>query len=271
MLRRALNSLLLAVAAACGAQPPETLVIATTTSVQNSGLLDVLLPAYREATIRVHATGSGRALQMLADGAAAFAISHAPLMELQFLAEHHGWQYQKIAYNQFVIVGPAADPAGIRAAPDAVTAFRQIAASRSFFVSRGDQSGTHEREQTFWQAANIVPGEWLLISGRGMAQALRHADEKQGYTLSDQATFWQLESDISLITLFDKDPRLINTYAMVYRNSDPQSASFARWLNGAGRQIIEGFLVRGRRAFATWPPDCPSNTPEATPCQERPR
>jgi tungstate transport system substrate-binding protein len=255
------------VIAGCTGVRQPALVIATTTSVQNSGLLEVLLPSYRAATVNVHATGSGRALEMLADGEAAFVISHAPRMEQQLLATHPAWRYQKIAYNHFVVVGPSSDPARVGEARDAVTAFQRIAKSGAGFVSRGDQSGTHEREQELWAAAGIVPGDWLLTSGRGMALALRHADDKQAYTLSDQATFWQLEQRLSLKMLFADDPRLINTYAMLYRADDAEAEAFAHWLNDIGRRIIADFRVQGRPGFTVWPANCAADKPAALPCR----
>ena len=135
---------------ACPTSEPTKLVLATTTSVQNSGLLSTLLPAVERDTrivVLVHAAGSGRALAMLADGTADIVISHAPEAEQRLLADQPGWSYRKFAYNHFVIVGPPADPARIATTSDALEAFRRIVDSQSRFVSRADQSGTHEREE----------------------------------------------------------------------------------------------------------------------------
>ena len=131
--------------------------VATTTSVQNSGLLEALLPHFTDATVRVHAAGSGRSLEMLADGIVDLVISHAPETETRYLADHPGWLYRKLAFNRFVIVGPRADPAMIRQAGDALEAFRRIAGAPVTFVSRGDSSGTHERELMLWKAAGVTP------------------------------------------------------------------------------------------------------------------
>ena len=186
-------------AASCSGEPA-SLDIATTTSVQHSGLLEALIPHFSGATVRIHAAGSGRALAMLADGIVDLVISHAPEAEARFLAEHAAWVYRKIAYNGFVVVGPAGDPARVREARDVVDAFRMIAATRAVFVSRGDESGTHERERSLWKAAGVQPDQaQMRISGQGMAVTLRQTDEQQGYTLSDQATFWQLEHQIGLV------------------------------------------------------------------------
>ncbi len=252
--------------AACAPSSPR-LVIATTTSVQNSGLLGVLLPAYEAAAIDVHAVGSGLALNMLANGEVALVISHAPALEARLLAAHADWRYQKIAFNRFVIVGPTNDPARIAGVPDPVRAFQQIAAARAAFVSRGDQSGTHEREQALWAAAQVTPGDWLLISGSGMAQALRHADAKPAYTLSDEGTFWQLEKQLSLRSFPSNDPLLMNTYALLYRSGDAGAQALGRWLSqDNGRQIIQNYRVQERAPFTVWPDGCPGATPEAMPC-----
>ena len=245
------------------------MTLATTTSVQNSGLLDVLLPAYHDAVVRVHAAGSGRALAMLADGDADLVISHAPDAETRQLAAHPGWTYTKLAFNRFIIVGPPDDPAGVRGAPDAAEAFRRIARSSAPFVSRGDQSGTHERELSLWASAGQSPtAARLLVSGRGMAQALRHAEEMRAYTLSDEATFWQLEHELSLEQLFDRDPRLLNTYAVIDAKRNDHAAALASWLlTGEGRTLIGSYRVQDRPAFTVWPAGCPGERPSALPCE----
>lgn len=255
-------------APACRTPAAPSLDIATTTSVQNSGLLATLLPAYAGATVRVHATGSGRALEMLATGDAALVISHAPEAEARYLAKHPDWAYRKFAFNRFVIVGPPGDPAGVKSAATAIAAFRQIAAN-STFVSRGDQSGTHERELSLWKAAGMTPpADRLLISGRGMALALRHADEKQAYTLSDEATFRQLQPQLSLLELFGGDPRLLNTYSVIYPRGQSLPAAFAEWLHGGpGRSIISAYRIADRPAFTVWPAGCAGDQPSALPCE----
>src|SRR5688572_23390921 len=254
--------------AACTPAGRPAIDIATTTSVQNSGLLDYLLPHFEDAQVRVHAAGSGRSLEMLADGIVDLVISHAPETEARYLADHPGWLYRKLAFNRFVIVGPRADPAGIREAGDALEAFRRIAGSPVTFVSRGDSSGTHERELMLWKAAGVAPPpERLLVSGRSMAVALRHAQERQGYTLSDEATFWQLERQLDLVVLFDGDARLLNTYAVIHPRNNQTAGAFAEWLSrGGGRERIERYQIQGRVAFTVWPRSCPDNTPALPPC-----
>jgi tungstate transport system substrate-binding protein len=243
-----------AASAGCESSRPSALDIATTSSVQNSGLLDALLPAYREQTgtdVRVHAAGSGRALQMMAEGLVQLVISHAPDAEASALARHSEWVRYELAHNQFVIVGPSSDPAGVRVAADAADAFRRIAHSQVPFVSRADQSGTHERETSLWHAAGIrPPPERLIASGRGMALALRHTDELRAYTLSDDATYRQFENALELQLLYEGDARLLNRYAVVYPSSDAAANRLASWLVGnEGRERIGGFTIGGRAMF----------------------
>jgi tungstate transport system substrate-binding protein len=253
---------------ACAHPSRPTLDIATTTSVQNSGLLESLLPAYAPALVRVQLAGSGRALKMMGDGAVDLVISHAPDAEAQALAAHPDWVYHKLAFNHFLIVGPPADPAGIRSASDAADAFRRIARTEVTFVSRGDQSGTHERERALWRDAGTTPeSSRLLTSGQGMAVTLRQADDRRAYTLSDDATFRQLEKQLELVPLFMSDPRLLNTYAVVYRPTNAIATAFANWLiGGAGRLRIAQYQAGGRRAFTVWPTACPANAPADQPC-----
>jgi tungstate transport system substrate-binding protein len=254
--------------AGCTPATRPTIDIATTTSVQNSGLLDHLLPHFEPAEVRVHAAGSGRSLEMLADGVVDLVISHAPETEARYLATHADWRYRKLASNWFIIVGPRDDSARVGDAADALDAFRRIAAAPVAFVSRGDESGTHEREQTFWRSSGVAPAPGrLIVSGRGMAQALRHADEVDGYTLSDDATFRQLQRQLDLVAFAIGDARLLNTYAVIH----PQNASAERladWLlNGDGRKRIAEFEIEGRAGFAIWPQSCPGVSPDAQPCE----
>lgn len=261
------RALVVIVIASC-ARAPKSLDIATTTSVQNSGLLETLLPHFLEAAVRVHAAGSGRALAMLADGIVDLVISHAPETEARFLADYPAWAYRKFAYNRFVVVGPPGDPARVREAGDVVDAFRKIAASRAVFVSRGDESGTHERERSLWKAAGLEPDQaQLRVSGQGMAMTLRQTDEQQGYTLSDEATFWQIEQQVGLVTLFEGDPRLLNAYAVVYPQANDTAKDFAAWLaEGEGRRRVSAYRVQGRVPFTVWPGGCPAETATALPC-----
>jgi tungstate transport system substrate-binding protein len=244
--------------------------MATTTSVQNSGLLAHLLPRFeRESgiSVRVHAAGSGRALQMLADGAVDAVISHAPEAEQRMLVRHADWSYRKIAHSWFAVVGPSADPARVRGSADVGAALQRIADSGQKFVSRGDESGTHERERALWKAAGRQPAHpQLIVSGAGMAQALRHADAARAYVLTDVPTFRQLAEGLDLQILFETDARLLNSYAVISAGAANANA-FAAWLSGPdGRTAIASFTISGRSAFTPWPADCPGTQPDHSPC-----
>ena len=269
-LRRLVCTILAGLVVGCAEQPqqPRTLDIATTTSVQNSGLLEALLPHFEPAIVRVHAAGSGRALEMLKDEIVDLVISHAPETEARYLTAHPDWSYQKLAFNRFVLVGAPADPAGVKETTNVLAAFRRIARAPVDFVSRGDGSGTHEREQILWkQAGAAPPAGRLLVSGQGMATTLRQAHEMHAYTLSDEATFWQLEKQLDLAIVSEGDDLLLNTYAVIHPMDGETAARFAEWLTrGEGRQRIEDHRIEGRVAFQVWPEQCPGKTPDAIPC-----
>jgi len=258
-----------AVLAAC-TRPPRSLTLATTTSVGNSGLLDVLAAEYDGAAhvaLRSHLVGSGRALAMLADGLADVAITHAPAAEAASLAAHPGWRYVKVMFNDFVIVGPPADPAGVRGSTGAAEAMGRIARSQARFISRGDQSGTHEREQALWKTALVTPvGDRLVAAGAGMGATLRIAAETGSYTLTDRATYAQQQAHLPLSVVYENDPALLNTYAVVFDPSGPvadDARAFAEWLtDGAGRDVVADYRVGpGVRAFQVWSPGRPRGLP----------
>lgn len=276
---------------ACGLSPQSApyLVLATTTSVGNSGLLDVLVPAWQQESgveVRPLLVGSGRALRMLFElGEADVAISHAPEAEARMMARHPtAWRYRKIMYNDFVLVGPRGDPAAVRAASTLDDALRRLAASTTQFISRADQSGTHEREESLWRMISARPEPQMLISsGAGMAVTLRQASDREAYTLTDRATFEQLKERVQLEIVYQGDARLLNTYAVVGTRLGPRSVdaiAFMNWLaRGGGREIIEDYRIRGRaiRPFTVWPADgghephsLPASSPGPEPGAERP-
>ena len=259
---------------ACGgdSRNTPTLRVATTTSVQNSGLMEHLRSAFHQASgvnLLAHSTGSGRALTLLENGEADIALSHAPKAEADALARHVDWSYRKFAWNRFIIVGPRNDPARVADARDAIDAFRRIADSHWKFVSRGDESGTHEREESLWQAASTRPSsDRLIISGRGMAQALRHTDEAQAYTLTDEPTFWQLHAGLDLLAVLAGDSRLLNTYAVLARKDDARANTFVRWIDSKeGRQRLREYNIAGKSAYQPWPDRCSAALPSDLPCQ----
>ena len=201
------------------------LILATTTSTENSGLLAYLLPGFEEqygVQIDVTAVGTGQALQMGEDGNADVLLVHARAQEDAFMAAGHGVRREDVMYNDFVIVGPSSDPAGIEGMTDAAQAFAQIAESESPFVSRGDESGTHTKEKAVWAAAGIEPsGDWYISAGQGMGAVLTMADEQQAYTLSDRATYLARTLEgTELVILVEGDPILFNPYGVIAVNPD---------------------------------------------------
>ena len=248
------------------ARAPDPLILATTTSMGNSGLLDRILPAFHHPPVRPVLVGSGRALQMLAAGTADVVISHAPFAEAESLRAHPEWWYRKILFNDFLIVGPRDDPAGVRGSVDAAEAMRRIARSRSIFLSRGDESGTHERERELWSQAGTAPDEaHHVIAGAGMGQTLRIADATAAYTLTDRGTFEANAAPLNLVVLYAGDARLLNTYAVIADPGNARGAEFARWIGeGAGRELIREVLRRGElRGFSLWPDEVEGRTPAA--------
>jgi tungstate transport system substrate-binding protein len=256
-----------AILSACHAGPAPV-VLATTTSVANSGLLDHVLPAYEGPTVRTRQVGSGRALEELAAGTANVVISHAPEGEAEMLRRHPGWFYRKVLYNEFLIVGPGNDPANIAGLSDAVTAMKRIAESGQRFLSRGDESGTHERERQLWAATGITPNaRQVIVAGAGMGQTLRIASETGAYTLTDRGTFDAFANSLRLRVLVSGDPRLLNTYAVIADPSDEPGIRFARWLSqGDGRRVMAVTLRDGAvRGFTLWPADRNGSQPDARP------
>ncbi len=213
--------------------PSPTLTLATTTSTYDSGLLDAILPDFEAQTgvrVKVVAVGTGQALQIGRDGNADVLLVHAPALEETFVAEGHGVNREPVMYNDFVIVGPADDPAGVRSLQDAAEALRRIAEAQATFVSRGDQSGTHVKEMGLWEAAGIQPaGEWYRAAGQGMGAVLTLADELSAYTLSDRGTFLaRRETGLRLEILVEGDPRLFNPYHVMAVNPERHPNVHAR-------------------------------------------
>jgi tungstate transport system substrate-binding protein len=255
---------------------PQQLVLATTTSVANSGLLESLLHAYRVqagTVVKTHLVGSGLALRLLETGDVDVAISHAPAAETRFLMAHPNWTYRKIMYNDFVLVGPPSDPARVRSATTAPDAMRQIAESQANFISRGDGSGTHEREQQLWQLAGKKPGQSRLVAaGSGMGTTLRIASETGSYTLTDRATLAQHVGALSLAIVCEGGPALLNTYAVVVNpggSYGSEAERFSAWLaRGGGRTVIGAYRIRGVAAFTVWPLNAPGGRPYDVPPNE---
>jgi tungstate transport system substrate-binding protein len=222
-----LSVVLLGLVVGCGAQgsEPQTMTLATTTSTQDSGLLDYILPDFEEeynVKVEVVAVGTGQALEIGEAGDADVLLVHARAREDEFMAAGHGVRREDVMYNDFVIVGPAADPAGIAGVTDAAEAFGMIEEAQATFVSRGDDSGTHTKEKAIWAAANIEPaGDWYVSSGLGMGEVLTMAEEQQAYTLSDRATYLARTLEgIELEILVEGDPVLFNPYGVMAVNPE---------------------------------------------------
>jgi len=198
----------------------DSLILATTTSTEDSGLLDYLLPDFENqfgVKINVIAVGSGQALKLGEDGNADVLLVHSPAAEKDFMTAGHGTRREDVMYNDFVIVGPVNDPAGIKGMTTAVDAFKKIAENQAKFISRGDKSGTNTKELAIWKAANLTPeGEWYINAGQGMGEVLTMAQEQQAYTLSDRATYLaRTKQGLQLPLLVEGDKTLFNPYGVI--------------------------------------------------------
>lgn len=218
------------------------LVLATTTSTADSGLLDYLLPDFETENgvkVDVIAVGTGQAIQLGKDGNADVLLVHARSQEDEFMANKHGTRREDVMYNDFIIIGPEEDPAGIKGMTDAVEAFKKIAETESPFISRGDKSGTHSKELSIWKNAEIEPaGDWYISSGQGMGEVLTMANEQLAYTLSDRATYLaRRKGGFDLPILVEGDKALFNPYGViaVNPNKNPQinaeiAQAFIDWI-----------------------------------------
>jgi tungstate transport system substrate-binding protein len=202
----------------------ERLKFSTTTSTENSGLLYELLPPFEKqfnVKVDVISVGTGKALELGKNGDADIVLVHARNLEDQFVADGYGVNRRDVMHNDFVIIGSSADPAGIGKAKTAAEALKLIAKKKAPFVSRGDKSGTHNKELSLWNTAKVKPsGSWYIESGRGMGDVLIMAHEKEGYTLTDRGTYlaFQKEGKINLPILFEGDPTLFNPYGIIAVN-----------------------------------------------------
>jgi tungstate transport system substrate-binding protein len=221
------------------------LILATTTSTQDSGLLDLLIPLFQQQTgynVKTVAVGTGAALALGARGEADVVLVHAPASELQWMQEGNGTARLLVMHNDFVIVGPPDDPAHVQGDTSALEAMEKIAAAGAPFVSRGDNSATNQFELGVWQQANITPKAqpWYVESGTGMGQTLIIADQKQAYTISDRATWLAYTDKIDLPIMVERDVALLNVYHVlpVNRAKFPNVA-----INAAGGQAFADFMV----------------------------
>lgn len=259
---RASVLLLVALLGLAGPAAAQTrLRLATTTSTENSGLLAHLLPAFERRfgiPVDVVAVGSGQALKLAENGDADVVLTHAPALEEAFVAAGHGVNRRALMVNDFVLVGPPADPAGVRTSGTMVAALATIAARQAPFLSRGDESGTHQKERELWAAAGITPGgSWYRSAGVGMGQLLLMADEQAAYTLTDRGTYRSRRQRGDLVILVEDDPPLANPYALIATNPARHPAihyleamQLIAWLTSPdGQRRIAGFTVDGQPLF----------------------
>lgn len=235
--------------------------LATTTSTDNSGLLKYILPAFEKSTgyqVHVIAVGTGKALRMGQDGDADVLLVHAPPSEEKFMAADYGVNRRYVMYNDFIIVGPKNDPAGIRGTKEAKTAFEKIARTKSVFVSRGDDSGTNKKEKILWKEAGIQPqGNWYRAAGQGMGKVLLMTDELRGYTLIDRGTWLAMRDKVGLQVLVQGDKELFNPYHVMAVNPARYSdvnytgaMAFISWLTSVkGQRLIGDFRKAGQELF----------------------
>lgn len=266
----------------------KVLKMSTTTSTENSGLLDVLLPVLKKDTgisVKVFAKGTGASIRDGMDGNVDVIFVHAKAREEKFVTEGYGTQRYAVMHNDFVILGPPSDPAGIKRTKDAAAALKKIAEARTKFVSRGDDSGTHTKEQQLWQATGLPLktetkeivkkgkkrsisfkspggiGQWYFSIGQGMGKALIFAEEKQAYTLADRGTFLNYKlgrkQGLDLDVLCEGDPALFNPYGVIPVNPKKyphvkyeMAETFARWLvSGKAQALIANYKIQGHQAF----------------------
>ena len=237
-------ALMLALAPAALAQAPgsRTMILSTTTSTQDSGLLDVLVPLFEKQTgysVKTIAVGTGQALALAARGEADVTLAHAAGVEKKYVAEGKMHNRRLVMYNDFLVIGPGADPAGIRGEKRVAAALKRVADAGARFVSRGDKSGTHVLEQNLWKAAGVTPGApWYIESGLGMGATLTIANDRQAYTLTDRATMLAFSKRVDLAPMVEGDKLLLNIYSVMEVNP----ANVPK-VNTAGGKAFADFML----------------------------
>ena len=235
--------------------------LATTTSTQNSGLLGDILPVFEKETgmtVKVIAVGTGKALKLGANGDVDVVLVHARPAENKFVAAKHGVNRRDVMYNDFVLVGPPSDPAGIKGMHDVTKAFAAIAKHKATFISRGDDSGTNKKEIRIWKAAHIKPeGDWYREAGQGMGKVLTMAGEMNAYTLTDRGTWLAYQSKLPLQILMQGDKRMFNPYGVIAVNPQKYpdvnymgAMEFIAWLTSVeGQHMIRDYRIHGKQLF----------------------
>ena len=240
------------------------IVVQSTTSTQNSGLLDFILPGFEAETgidVRVVAVGTGQAIRNAVNGDGDVLLVHAKQAEDQFVADGWGVERFDVMYNDFVLVGPKSDPAKVKGGTDIVAALKAVSEAQAAFASRGDDSGTHKAEMRHWQVAEIDPtsssGEWYRETGSGMGATLNVASGMDAYVLTDRATWLSFGNRGNLEVLIEGDPRLFNQYGVILVNPEKHPGvraaagqRFIDWLTGPdGQSAIESYKLDGQQLF----------------------
>ena len=240
------------------------ITVASTTSTENSGLFGHLLPMFQKKTgieVRVVAVGTGQAIELARNGDADVLFVHHKASEEQFVGDGFGVERHEVMYNDYVVVGPASDPAGIKSSKDAIDAMDRIAEAEAPFASRGDDSGTNKAELALWQEAGIdvagASGSWYRETGSGMGPTLNTAAGMDAYALTDRGTWLSFENRQNLEIVIEGDPRLFNQYGIILVNPEKHphvktelGQTFIDWLlSDEGQEAIAAFQINGRQAF----------------------
>jgi tungstate transport system substrate-binding protein len=259
--RLALLGLLSSVLLSAPVLAQQSIRLSTTTSTENSGLLRYLLPKFEaraNAKVKVISVGTGKALELAKNGDVDVTLVHARALEDKFMAEGHGVNRRDVMYNDFIIVGPDSDPAGVRGSRDVLAAMKKIAAGGSKFISRGDNSGTDAMEKAYWKQVGTLPrGSAYVSAGLGMGEVLTMASELRAYTLTDRATYIAYRGKTGLQIAVEGDPKMFNPYGIIAVN--PQKSKelnykgamqLVEWITSdEGQKLIAGFKVEGQQVF----------------------
>ena len=238
----------------------QTVLLATTTSTENSGLIEYLLPELESDTgyqFKVIAVGTGKALKMGEAGDVDVLLVHSKSSELEFVESGFGLERVPVMYNDFVLVGPIADPADVTSSVTSEQVMKSIESSQSLFVSRGDDSGTYKKEQLLWNSAGLNPqGDWYLSVGQGMGKTLQIADEVGGYTLTDRGTWLFAQTNLKLDLLFEGGSQLHNQYSVIIVNPDRYdinyegAIAFRNWMSSnKGQKMVDEYRINGQQLF----------------------
>ena len=234
---------------------------ATTTSTANSGLLKVLIPEFEKQSkykVKAIVAGTGKALRLAREGRADLVMVHAPKAEMDFVNAGFGIKRHYVMHNDFIVIGPKSDPAGIKNKKDIINILKHISTSKHLFVSRADDSGTHKKEMGLWRKTKIEPyGDWYLEAGMSMGKALKLANKEQAYILSDRGTWLAKRDILNLTIVFEGDEGLNNPYSIIAVNpsknkgiNDVGNKAFINWiLSKKGQAVIENFRLKGERLF----------------------